>query len=138
MSATWRVLGGAVAAAMIGLSLAGCSVPPASVCVPSLSVSPDHPRPGRIVTVRTVEPCPLELPADAVLHVRIQPDDATIPIAQAAVRPDEDGSFEVSITVPPTIRPGRAIVWISDYWDYATCPAQASCASAEVAFVVAE
>ncbi len=125
-------------AAAIGISLTGCGLPPASVCVPTLAVSPENPRPGRIVTVSTVHPCPVELPQDAVWHVRIQPADATIPLAQAEVRPDAGGSFEVSITVPPTIAPGQAIAWISDYWDYAVCPDNASCASAEVAFEVAE
>ena len=79
--------------------------------------------------------CPL--PAGAELTVRIQPVGETIPLAQARVTPDPDGSFAVSITVPPTIRPGQAVASISNYWDIATCPEGASCASAAVEFTVA-
>ena len=138
MRASLRALLLAGLVGAIGLPLSGCGSPPVSVCVPTLAVSPENPRPGRVVTVKTVHPCPVNLPEGAVWHVRIRPDDATVPLAQAEVRPEADGSFEVSITVPPTIRPGRAIAWISDYWDYAECPDRASCASAEVGFEVAE
>lgn len=127
-----------VLSVVAGSLLTGCGSPSDSVCIPTLAVTPENPRPGRIVTVRTVHPCPVDLPRDAVWHVRIQPVDAGIPLAQAEVRPDADGSFEVSITVPPTIGPGRAIAWISDYWDYAVCPDDARCTSAEVAFEVAQ
>ncbi|WP_295794085.1 hypothetical protein, partial [uncultured Microbacterium sp.] len=77
------------------------------------------------------------LPAGPELTVRIQPVGETIPLAQARVTPDPDGSFAVSITVPPTIRPGQAVASISNYWDIATCPEGASCASAAVEFTVA-
>ncbi len=121
--------------ALVGSTAVGCSHPaPSAVCVPELSVSPDHPRPGRIVTVSTVRACPVA--EGTKWNVRIQPDDAPIPLAQARVTPDADGSFEVSITVPPTIRPGGAIAWISDYWETVPCPDGASCASAEVRFTV--
>jgi hypothetical protein len=121
--------------ALVGSTAVGCSGPaPSVVCVPELSVSPDHPRPGRIVTVSTVRACPMAEGTE--WNVRIQPDDARIPLAQARVTPDADGSFEVSITVPPTIRPGGAIAWISDYWETVPCPGSASCASAEVRFTV--
>jgi hypothetical protein len=69
--------------------------------------------------------------------VRIQPADATIPIARAFVEPDADGAFSVEVTVPPTIRPGEAIAHISNYWDHAACPENASCAAASVTFDVA-
>ncbi|GEM_PF-1968152 len=115
--------------------LTSCLSAPSTVCVPTLTVDPDNPRPGRIVTVSTTDACPL--PAGAELTVRIQPVGETIPLAQARVTPDPDGSFAVSITVPPTIRPGRAVASISNYWDIATCPEGASCASAAVEFTVA-
>jgi hypothetical protein len=118
-------------------ALSGCtSAQPTAVCVPELSVAPDDPRPGRIVEVETVRACPGDLPDGARWEVRIQPDDARIPLARAFVRPDDQGRFAVSITVPPTIRPGAAIAHISNYWDYADCPDGASCAAASVTFDV--
>ncbi|MEZ3160835.1 hypothetical protein AB1K54_09860 [Microbacterium sp. BWT-B31] len=127
----------AVAALALG-ALPGClaSGPPASVCVPELTVTPDDPKPGRIVTVATTHACPV--PDGTEWVVRIQPAGKPIPLAEAKVKPDGDGSFEVSITVPPTIGPGSAIAWIANYWDTAQCPSGASCASAEVTFTVAE
>lgn len=124
---------GAVGAAM----LAGCSSSePARVCVPEMSVTPSDPRPGRIVTVDTVRACPVDLPEGEKLEIRIHPADDRIPIARAFVRPDADGAFTVSITVPPTIRPGATVVEIANWWDYAACPDTASCAAAEGAFEV--
>ena len=104
--------------------------------MPELSVTPSDPRPGRIVTVKTVRACAVDLPQGARFEVRIHPQDDRIPIARAFATPSEDGSFSVSITVPPTIRPGAAIAEISNYWDYATCHDSASCAAAEVVFDV--
>lgn len=119
--------------------LAGCAPPAApNVCVPELSVTPDDPRPGRIVTVETTRSCPGELPEGARWDVRIQPEGERIPIARASVDPEPDGSFAVSITVPPTIAPGRAVAHIANYWDYASCPGSASCAAAAVIFDVRE
>lgn len=130
------VLAAVAVCAFVGATAVGCSAPaPSSVCVPELSVSPDHPRAGRIVTVSTVRACPVLEGTE--WNVRIQPDDARIPLAQARVAPEADGSFEVSITVPPTIRPGGAIAWISDYWEIVPCPDGASCAPAETRFTVA-
>ncbi len=116
--------------------LAACDAPTAAVCVPELSVTPDDPRPGRIVTVETVRGCPVDLPEGARWEVRIQPAGETIPLSRAFVRPAADGTFAVSITVPPTIRPGAAVAHISNFWDYAVCPDGASCAAAEVTFTV--
>jgi hypothetical protein len=116
-------------------ALTACLAEPSRVCVPTLTVDPDEPRPGRIVTVSTTDACPL--PESAELTVRIHPVGEPIPLAQARVTPDPDGSFSVSITVPPTIRPGQAVASISNYWDIATCPEGASCAAAEVEFTVA-
>jgi len=126
------------AIALAALSLPGCvsaSGPPSAVCVPELSVSPENPKPGRIVTVATTSACPT--PEGTEWFVRIQPDGERIPLAHARVEPASDGSFEVSITVPPTIHPGTAIAWIANYWDTQECPEGASCASAEVRFTVA-
>ena len=61
--------------------LTSCLSAPSTVCVPALTVDPDNPRPGRIVTVSTTDACPL--PAGAELTVRIQPVGETIPLAQA-------------------------------------------------------
>jgi len=119
-------------------TLPGCvptSDPPSAVCIPELSVSPENPKPGRIVTVATTNPCPASEGTEWA--VRIQPDGERIPLAQARVEPDADGSFEVSITVPPTIHPGPAIAWIANYWETQECPDEASCAPAEVRFTVA-
>lgn len=119
-----------------GAALCGCGpAPAASVCVPELAVSPERPKPGRIVIVSTTNPCPV--PQGTRFALRIQPADARIPIAQARAEPSADGSFEVSITVPPTIEAGDAIAWISNYWEVVECPEGASCASALVSFVVA-
>ncbi|NYE20602.1 hypothetical protein [Microbacterium immunditiarum] len=126
------------AIALIALALPGCvstSDPPSAVCVPELSVSPDNPKPGRIVTVATTHPCPA--PEGTEWVVRIQRVDERIPLAQARVKPEPDGSFEVSITVPPTIHPGTAIAWISNYWDTVECPGGGSCVSPEEEFTVA-
>ncbi|MFJ6652467.1 hypothetical protein ACIQLJ_06700 [Microbacterium sp. NPDC091313] len=129
----------AAAAVVLGATLSGCaSAQPTAACVPELSVTPSDPRPGRIVSVETVRACPIDLPDGARYEVRIHPQDDRIPIARAYVTPDADGSFAVSITVPPTIRAGATVAEISNYWEYATCPDGASCAAAEVVFDVSE
>ncbi len=119
------------------LALPGCvtASPPSAVCVPELTVAPENPKPGRIVTVATTHACPA--PDDVEWVVRIQPEGERIPLAQARVEPDADGSFEVSITVPPTIHPGTAIAWIANYWETVECPDGASCAAPEEEFTVA-
>lgn len=127
------------ALALLGLvltALAGCSAAADTVCVPELSVTPDQPRAGRIVTVATTRSCAGALPEGERWEIRIQPADARIPLARAFVDPDPDGSFSVRITVPPTIGAGPAVARIADYWDHATCPAGASCADASVTFEV--
>ncbi|KAA9144064.1 hypothetical protein F6B41_22350 [Microbacterium lushaniae] len=122
---------------LAGATIAGCaSSTPEQVCVPELAVTPDAPRPGRIVTVQTVRACPAE--EGVRWEVRIQPEDATIPLARAFVEPEADGSFAVRITVPPTIGAGPAIAHIANYWESATCPDGASCAAASVTFEVRE
>lgn len=120
------------------LAATGCSGafgPPPSVCVPELRVEPENPRPGGIVTVTADRTCPTTEGMQWIL--RLQPDDARTPLAQAVAHPDVDGAFSVEITVPPTMPPGRAIVWITNYWDALECPGGASCASAEGYFTVA-
>lgn len=117
-------------------ALVGCAPVTSRVCVPELSVTPEDPKPGRIVTVETVRACPTA--SDTLWRVRIQPEGKSIPLAEARVTPDADGSFSVSITVPPTIAPGAAIASIANYWDTQECPEGASCAPAQVSFTVAE
>lgn len=114
-----------------------CSVsfgPPPSLCVPGLRVEPEGPRPGDLVTVTPDQNCPV--PEGTEWTIRIQPEDARVPLSEATVRPDADGSFALKITVPATIAPGRALVWITNYWDTAECPDGASCVSAEGYFTV--
>ncbi|MEF2255283.1 hypothetical protein [Microbacterium schleiferi] len=130
-----RIAATATLLVIAGAPLTACMAEPSRVCVPTLTVEPDNPRPGKIVTVSTTDACPL--PDGAELAVRIRPLGEPIPLAQARVTPEPDGSFSVSITVPPTIRPGQAVASISNYWDIATCPEGASCAAAEVEFTVA-
>lgn len=130
-----RIAAMAALLVIVGAPLTACLAEPSRVCVPTLAVDPDNPRPGRIVAVSTTNACPL--PGGAELTVRIHPAGETIPLAQARVTPNPDGSFSVSITVPPTIRPGQAVASISNYWDIATCPEGASCAAAAVEFTVA-
>ncbi|MGP3536552.1 hypothetical protein ACTU3I_17295 [Microbacterium sp. RD1] len=126
-----------VAVVALTAPLVGCGpLPPGRTCVPELSVTPEDPRPGRIVTVETTHACPVDLPEGARWEVRIQPADERIPLARAFVRPHADGSFAVSITVPPTIAPGPAIAHISNYGEYAKCAEGASCAAASVTFDV--
>ena len=123
---------------LLAAALPGCGtslVPPDAVCVPELHVSPENPRPGRIVTVTADPACPT--PEGTEWTLRIQPADSRIPLSQARVRPDADGTFSTEITVPPTMPAGPAIVWLTDYWDDRECPDQASCASAEGQFTVA-
>ncbi len=97
-------------------------------CVPALTVTPADPDPGEIVTVTTSRACRITLPEGAVWKVRIRPADAPIPLAQASVRPDDDGSFTLSITVPPTMPEGPAIVWIDNYTEFAPCADSDDCA----------
>ena len=133
--------GGAAVAlsVLLGAMIAGCAPSsPEQVCVPELAVTPENPRPGRIVTVQTVRACPVVADEGVRWEVRIQPEDATIPLARAFVEPEADGSFAVRITVPPTIGPGPAIAHIANYWESATCPDDASCAAASVTFDVRE
>lgn len=120
----------------VGALGACASLPPASVCVPELRIEPQTAHPGDTVTVATEHACPRAVPEGIDYEVHIQPDDATSPRATASVSPESDGSFEVTITVPPDMPPGRAIAWISNFWDYAECPDNASCASAEGYFEV--
>ena len=44
--------------------LTSCLSAPSTVCVPTLTVDPDNPRPGRIVTVSTTDACPLPAGAE--------------------------------------------------------------------------
>ncbi|WP_019179059.1 hypothetical protein [Microbacterium yannicii] len=128
-----------LALAVVGATaaIAGCghiSSAPEPVCVPVLHVEPEAPRAGRIVTVTADPACPAADGTEWTL--RIQPADARIPLAQAVAEPAPDGTFSVEITVPPTMQAGPAIVWITNYWDAADCPGNASCASAEGRFTV--
>lgn len=132
-----RALATVALCGLVAAALAACGTvgpAPDRVCVPELHVTPENPRPGRIVTVTADPACPT--PAGTEWTLRIQPADGRIPLSQAIVRPDADGTFSTEITVPPTIAPGPAIVWITDYWDDRECPDGASCASTEGRFTV--
>src|SRR3546814_10995197 len=121
--------GRGISLASLGLvvaGLAGCSLPADTACVPELSVTPDEPRPGRIVTVATARACADALPEGERWEIRIQPADKAITVARAFVDPEPDGSFTVRITVPPTIRPGPAVAHLATSSAFASCPRSAS------------
>lgn len=125
--------------ALLGLVLAGsagCGPSGGVACVPELSVTPDDPRPGRIVTVGTTRACAGALSEGERWEVRIQPADRPIPVARAFVDPEPDGTFTVRITVPPTIGPGPAIAHIANYRVDTPCPGSARCAAPSVTFEV--
>ena len=98
-------------------TLPGCvptSDPPA-VCVPELSVSPENPKPGRIVTVATTNPCPA--PEGTEWVVRIQPDGERIPLAQARVETVSGrvGTFTASRLARQAARKLRVFT-AGEYW----------------------
>lgn len=134
------LLGIVVAGAAAAMLLSGCSAAGGAdgPCVPQLAVSPDDPHPGRIVTVITTHACPVRVLDRESLTIRIHPEGARIPLAQAKAAPAEDGSFAVSITVPPTMPKGPAVVEVSNWWDYAFCPDDAGCPAPQAQFEVGE
>src|SRR3546814_19561025 len=127
--------GRGISLASLGLvvaGLAGCSLPADTACVPELSVTPDEPRPGRIVTVATARACADALPEGERWEIRIQPADKAIQVARAFVQPEPDGSFTLRITVPPTIGPWPAGAPIAKYREFDPCPSTPTCLPARV------
>ncbi|WP_291036450.1 hypothetical protein [Herbiconiux sp.] len=133
-----RVRVGVVALAVpLLLLLSGCSLIGGAQenCLPHITVSPSPAVAGEPIVLASADVCGADVPAEGwtvVVGHAEQP-----PISVTTAEPF-DGSFEVTVDLPPDFPAGRAYVNIRN-WDYSTCNDTGSCATLDVGFeVVAE
>lgn len=128
-----RVATAAALAAVTAGLLSGCALLSGpDDCLPGLSVTPNPAVAGETVTV-TAEECDVSVPDEGWTIVLGHAGGG--PIVTESTTQAFDGTFELTVELPPDFPDGPAYVDVAN-WVYVPCDDTGSCASAERPFDV--
>jgi hypothetical protein len=127
----------AAAAAVSWVGLTGCSsstAPPASFCVPRITIEPGSVSRGETIVLESDTVCKAEHPSAGWSVVAFSLGESELAVS-AMTDESFDGSFRVAIVIPESFPAGDAYAEIEN-WDYSVCSDSASCAGAGASFTV--